>query len=134
VNAILVQQVWQRAAGRCEYCCLPVNLFPLTFHVDHITPRQHGGVTALDNLALACLHCNRHEGPSLAGIDPMDEELVKLFHQRRDLWRDHFEWRGTNLISRTAIGRGTVQVLAINAPDFKAVRESLQSGGRFPAD
>jgi hypothetical protein len=50
----------------CEYCHLPSRFCPLTFHVDHITPRQHGGSTEPDNLALACLHCNRHKGPNLA--------------------------------------------------------------------
>ena len=130
----LTRQVWQRAAGRCEYCRLPAEFFPLTFHVDHITPRQHGGVTELDNLALACLHCNRHKGPNLAGLDPINGELVKLFHPRRDFLGDHFEWHGTDLIGRTAIGRATVRVLAINALDFLAVRDSLQREGRFASD
>jgi len=66
VNAALIRHVYQRAGGICEYCHLPARFFPLTFHVDHITPRQHGGSTEPDNLALACLHCNRHKGPNLA--------------------------------------------------------------------
>jgi hypothetical protein len=60
--------------------------------------------------------------------------LVKLFHPRRDLWRDHFEWQGTELLGRTPMGRVTVRVLAINAPDFRAVRDSLQREGRFVFD
>lgn len=51
---------------------MPADSYPLGFHVDHIIPRQHGGLTQLDNLALACLHCNRHKGPNLAGLDPLD--------------------------------------------------------------
>jgi len=131
VNASLIRQVGRRAAGRCEYCHLPSEFFPLTFHVDHITPRQHGGVAELDNLAWACLHCNRHKGPDLAGLDPLNGELVQLFHLRRDVWSDHFEWRGTDLTGRTPIGRATVRVLAINAVDFRAVREALVQEGRF---
>jgi hypothetical protein len=131
VNASLIRQVWQRADDRCEYCHLPAQFFPLTFHVDHITPRQHGGLTELDNLALACLHCNRHKGPNLAGLDPADGELTRLFHPRRDVWSDHFEWREIDLVGRTAIGRATVWVLAINAADFSSVRDSLQREGRM---
>jgi hypothetical protein len=131
VNASVIRQVWQRAENRCEYCHLPAKFFPLTFHVDHITPRQHGGLTEFENLALACLHCNRHKGPNLAGLDPADGKLVRLFHPRRDLWPDHFAWRGIDLMGRTAIGRVTIWVLAINAADFCAVRDSLQSEGRF---
>jgi hypothetical protein len=131
VNSNLVRQVGQRATDRCEYCHLPAKFFPVTFHIDHITPRQHGGSTELDNLALACLHCNRHKGPNLAGLDSRDGTLVPLFHPRRDLWSDHFEWYDTMLIGRTAIGRTTVTVLAMNAADFRAVRESLLAEGRF---
>jgi hypothetical protein len=32
------------------------------------------------------------------------------------------------------MGRATVRILAINAPDFRAVRESLQREGRFGTD
>jgi hypothetical protein len=131
VNASLIRQVWQRAAGRCEYCHLPAEFFPLAFHVDHVIPRQHGGVTELENLALACLHCNRHKGPNLAGLD-VDGELVKLFDPRRDLWSDHFEYDGTDLVGRTPTS--TVRVLAINAPDFRAVRDALQRERRFAFD
>ena len=66
MNAALIRHVYQRAGGICEHCHLPARFCPLTFHVDHITPRQHGGSTEPDNLALACLHCNRHKGPNLA--------------------------------------------------------------------
>ena len=106
-------------------------MFPLTFHVDHVKPRQHGGLTELDNLALACLHCNRHKGPNLAGIDPVDGEMATLFNPRADTWTDHFEWRGSELFGRTPVGRATIRVLAINAPDFRSVREALQREGRF---
>jgi hypothetical protein len=133
VNQDLVRQVWQRAQSRCEYCRLPVAAYPLPFHVDHIIARQHGGQTVTENLALSCLHCNRHKGPNIAGRDPATGELVRLFHPRQDQWGRHFEWRSAELVGRTAIGRITIQVLAINDPDFLAVREALMEEGVFPA-
>ncbi|HXT34440.1 MAG TPA: HNH endonuclease signature motif containing protein [Chloroflexota bacterium] len=33
---------------------------------DHILGEQHGGTTALENLAYACLRCNRLKGPHIA--------------------------------------------------------------------
>ena len=51
--------------------------------------------------------------------------MVELFHPRRDIWIQHFEWLGIDLVGKTATGRATVLVLAVNAPDFRAVRESL---------
>jgi hypothetical protein len=51
--------------------------------VDHIIARQHDGATTIDNLALACLHCNRHKGPNIAGRDVATGDLVRLFHPRQ---------------------------------------------------
>jgi hypothetical protein len=87
--------------------------------------RQHGGQTVLENLALACLHCNRHKGPNIAGTDSDTGEIVRPFHPRSDRGKDHFEWAGAALTGRTTIGRVTIQVLAMNDPDFLATREAL---------
>ena len=111
---------------------MPVAHYPLPFHVDHIIPRQHGGVTELANLALACLHCNRHKGPNLAGLDPLDGTVIALFDPRTHHWPDHFEWHDTELRGKTPVGRCTIQVLAINDRDFRAVRDWLRNEGRFP--
>lgn len=132
MNQNLVRQVWERAQGRCEYCHIPASVYPLPFHIDHVVARQHGGPTVLDNLALACLHCNRHKGPNIAGRDPATGELVRLFHPRQDRWGEHFEWKGAELVGRTDRGRITIRVLAINASDFLAVREALIEEREFP--
>lgn len=134
MNQELIRQVWQRAEGRCEYCRLPASVYPLPFHVDHIIAQQHGGPTSLENLALACLHCNRHKGPNIAGRDPVTGEIMRLFHPRRDQWTEHFAWTKGELAARTVIGRVTIQVLAINDPDFLAVREALIAEGAFPLE
>lgn len=102
------------------------------FQVDHVIARQHGGETSLDNLALACFHCNNHKGPNLAGFDPASGRVVRLFHPREDRWEEHFEWNGAELRGRTAIGRVTVHVLAINNVGCLAVREALIREGVFP--
>jgi hypothetical protein len=95
---------------------------------------QHGGETVEDNLALACLHCNRRKGPNIAGLDSATGEVVRLFNPRRDQWVDHFEWNGSELVGRTMIGKVTVEVLAINEPDFLVVRATLVSEGSFGFD
>lgn len=125
MNRDVVREVRQRSQERCEYCHLPVAVYPLPFHVDHVIARQHGGLTILENLALAYLHCNKHKGPNIAGTDPNTSELTRLFHPRTDSWNEHFEWRGATLAGRTTIGRTTIHALAINDPDFVSVREAL---------
>jgi hypothetical protein len=125
VSPLLVQEIWRRAGNRCEYCRIPHPRYRLPFQIDHIIARQHGGPTAIDNLALACLHCNRFKGPNIAGLDPESGELVRLFHPRTDLWAGHFRFEGARISGATAIGRATVQVLAMNAPDLLLVRLEL---------
>jgi hypothetical protein len=112
----------------------PLLSILIPFHVDHIVARQHGGQTVLENLTLACLHYNRHKGPNIAGTDPNTGELVRLFHPRVHLWNEHFEWKGSALNGRTAIGHVTIQVLAINDSDFLAVREALVEERVFPLE
>jgi hypothetical protein len=55
-----------------------------------------------------------------------------LFDPRTDRWEDHFGWREAEIVGKTAIGRVTVQVLAINAEDLMLLRiELLKEGVAF---
>lgn len=130
----LSEEVKRRAGDLCEYCRVPQIFDPLPFQIDHVIARQHDGPTSLENLALACLSCNNHKGPNIAGIDRQagTQEVVRLFHPRNDTWNEHFEWNGPILQGTTAIGRVTVSVLGINLPHRIAFRRSLIDEGVFP--
>ena len=120
--------VRERAGNRCEYCQLHQDDSPLAaLHIEHIIPKKHGGSDDIDNLALACIDCNLHKGSNLTGIDPETNEVTELFHPRRHQWRDHFVWDVIYIIGKTAIGRTTVRVLAMNADDQLALRSSSAS-------
>src|SRR5205807_3748061 len=119
-------QVRRRANDCCEYCGLPQEAVPAaTFHIEHIVARQHGGTDDLSNLALACFHCNQHKGPNLTGIDPLSNEIVRLFNPRTQLWDEHFTRRDVEIIGLTPEGRATVRVLAMNSDLQKQLREEL---------
>lgn len=124
-------EVVRRAQGRCEYCHFPEAAAELLFHLDHIIAEKHGGLTTSANLAWACFSCNLHKGPNIAGLDPDTGQLTRLFHPRTDVWTEHFVWDGAWLRGRTAVGRTTLAVLAINAADSVAVREALRDEGIF---
>jgi|SRR5687767_8334339 hypothetical protein len=128
----LVREVWRRAGDACEYCRIPQRLYPAQFEIDHITARKHGGRSVFGNLALACLHCNGHKGPNIAGIDPKTHRLSALFNPRRHKWARHFRWTGAHLVGRTSIGRTTIEVLNINGEYLLALRQALLLEGRFP--
>jgi hypothetical protein len=129
-----LREVWHRAEGRCEYCRIPSVEYRLPFQVDHIIARKHGGSDEVANLALACLHCNRHKGPNIAGRDPEKGEIRPLYNPREDVWREHFRLDGAVLVGLTGIGRATVQVLAMNEPEFLAVRKALIKEGIYGAE
>ena len=131
MDLALQREVWQRAGAACEYCRLPQAFDPLPFQIDHVIAEQHHGATASENLALACLHCNKHKGPNIAGIVPQSKRVVRLFNPRRDKWKRHFHWDGAVLTGRTSIGRATIEVLKINAPQNVALRRVLIQNGEF---
>jgi hypothetical protein len=129
----LAQEVRTHARNACEYCRVPQRGYPtVPFPIDHVIARQHGGATARNNLALSCLHCNSHKGPNITGIDPVTGKLTRLFHPRRYKWEKHFRWDGAYLVGKTAVGRTTILVLAMNDPDAIEVREALLEEGIFP--
>jgi hypothetical protein len=132
MDETLVNLVWQRAGGRCEYCRLPQEFSATPFEIDHIIAEQHGGKTVSRNLALACFACNHHKGPNLAGIDPKTGKRAWLFDPRRHKWLRHFRWEGAVLVGRTPVGRATVAVLAINLPHRVAQRGALMDEGVWP--
>ena len=131
----LARLVRRRAANRCAYCHLPAGVHPTPFEIEHIIPRQHGGLTVLSNLAFSCLRCNRRKGPNLSGIlrTGRRTRVIPLFHPRRHRWDRHFRWNGPYLLGKTPVGRVTIQVLAINDPLRVAVRQALLEDGLFDA-
>lgn len=103
-----------------------------TFHLEHITPVTCGGLSSLENLALACVSCNLHKSDRSHGQDPESGESVPLFHPRMHRWSEHFAWIGTSLTGMTPIGRGTIQALDLNHPRRVLVREAESMFGLFP--
>src|SRR5690242_10969435 len=104
--------VRRRAGNTCEYCHIPQEATPLiSFHIEHIMARQHGGSDAPDMLALACDRCNAYKGPNLTSIDPDTGTVVPLFNPRLDTWGDHFAVRDGYIAGLTAKGRATVRLL-----------------------
>ena len=62
----------------------------------------------------------------------MNQDLARQ-DPRQDKWSEHFQWNAAELAGLTAIGKITIQVLAINDPDFLAVRAALIEEGVIPA-
>ncbi|MEM6321987.1 MAG: HNH endonuclease signature motif containing protein [Bacteroidota bacterium] len=126
--------VEKRANSYCEYCYATANFSPSYFEFDHVMPSSVGGATTAENLALSCGKCNNRKSNLMEYIDPFTNELVKLFHPRKDLWTDHFTWSedSTIVIGLTPSGRATTLLLQINRPSNVNLRRLLAKEGWHP--
>lgn len=127
----LRQQVYERAAGRCEYCLIPEIAAFSPHEIDHVISQKHGGQTEAENLALACTLCNKHKGSDIASVDPESNKIIPVYHPRQNRWMDHFQLSGAQIIPLTPTGRATVRLLQFNHPDRVEERELLLAAGIF---
>lgn len=128
------RQVRDRARGHCEYCLLHDEDAYFPHEADHIIAEKHGGPTVAENLAWACLTCNRNKGTDLASLDPINGRLVPLFNPRRQKWTRHFRVDGARIEPLTAVGRVTVFLLRLNDPERVTERRMLMAAGRYPVN
>ena len=132
IPAALRQLVVERAAGRGEYCRFPQDASFLAFEIDHVISEKHGGATAAENLALACVFCNSFKGTDLGSLDPATGQLPAFFNPRAHAWSDHFRVEDDgNLQPHTPEGRVTVAILRMNDPERVLGRQLLLQIGRY---
>lgn len=134
LSAAIREQVRQRANCLCEYCHTNERWQYVRFTVDHLIPVDEAGEDALENLALACFHCNRRKSNKQSAIDATTGQLTPLFHPRQHRWSDHFIWSadGLRIVPRTAIGRVTIEVLELNRERVLQIRAADVSVRRHP--
>jgi 5-methylcytosine-specific restriction endonuclease McrA len=134
VTAEQKQAVLERAHGCCEYCKSQARFATQSFSIEHIIPRQLGGETTLDNLALACQGCNNHKYTKTEARDPVSDNVVPLYHPRQQRWHDHFAWNDdfTLVIGLTPIGRATLKALQLNREELVNLRRVLYAMGEHP--
>ena len=127
-------RIRQRADFLCEYCHASEKWQYVNFTIEHIIPLAKNGTNALDNLALACFHCNRKKSDRTTATDSQLGTEVPLFNPRQDSWSNHFIWSadGLSVIGLTPVGRATVTALAINRKRAIDIRTADKAVGRHP--
>jgi hypothetical protein len=117
----------------CGYCKTLESLTVVTFEVEHIVPRSLGGLTKFENLCLACPGCNRFKSNSVHGWNE-DGLECPLFHPRKDVWLEHFDWsvNGTPIVGLTDIGHATIKLLRMNRAPLIEVRSLWVLLGKHP--
>jgi 5-methylcytosine-specific restriction endonuclease McrA len=127
-------KVRQRAKYLCEYCHVSEKWQYVPFTVDHVIPLNKGGVNSLENLALACFHCNRQKSDKVIVIEEATGVEIPLFNPRIDHWEKHFTWSADTLtiIGLTPTGQATVKALIFNRERIMNIRAADKEIGRHP--
>jgi hypothetical protein len=121
-----------RAEHLCEYCLIHEEDTFYGCEVDHIISVKHGGPTESDNLAYACVFCNRQKGSDIGSILWGTGEFSRFFHPRLDRWGEHFRLEGAIIQPQTGIGEVTARILEFNHSDRLMERRTLIVVGRYP--
>ena len=132
IPAELRRAVAARARGFCEYCLLHEDDANFFNQIDHIISLKHGGQTTAENLAVACLACNRAKGSDIGSL--VRDGFTRFFNPRTDRWFDHSEIApgASRIIPLTDIGTATARILGFNLPERVQEREQLSAAGRYP--
>jgi len=128
------QQVRQRALELCEYCHASEKWQYVLFTVDHVIPLSKNGKDTIDNLALACFHCNRRKSNHTTAIDSESGNQVALFNPRTNSWSEHFIWSkdGLKIIGLTSTGKATIAKLNLNRERIINIRAADKTINRHP--
>jgi hypothetical protein len=95
-----------------------------------------GGANNIDNLALACFHCNRQKSDKVTVFDEKSKTEIPLFNPRIDGWEENFIWSKDALyiIGITSKGRITVLTLNLNRKRIINIRDADKEIGRHPPE
>jgi len=132
VPAELRRRIRTRARRFCEYCLIHEDDTDFGCEPDHIISIKHGGSSTEENLALACLPCNRWKGSDIGSL--VHDQFTRFYNPRTDRWFEHFELEpeGARISALTEIGMATVRILGFNLPARLDERSRLRTIGRYP--
>jgi len=134
VSSDIRQIVVVRAHHVCEYCLIAEEDAFFRFQIEHIISRKHGGSSELENLALACVFCNRYKGSDIASLIPETNELIRFYNPRSMRRHEHFRLNEVIIEPQTEIGEATVRILQMNHDDQILERRVLYHRGRYPSE
>ena len=128
ITVAIRKAILQLSHGYCEYCILPSNFSTDFFHYEHIVPLSLDGKTELGNLARSCGICNINKRDKIQHIDPLSQQVMRLYHPRQDTWKEHFQWSDDDLhiVGISPIGRATIDLLKMNRIDAINLRKLLK--------
>ena len=79
------QNVFERDKNICQYCGKKFDRKDL--NIDHVVPRQRGGLTTWTNVVCSCVDCNRRKG----GRTPEEARMHLVRKPKKPRWRPFVE-------------------------------------------
>lgn len=132
VPAELRRFVTARAEHLCEYCLLAEEDLWFGCQIDHVISEKHGGLTVAENLALACVNCNRSKGSDIGSLHPASGQFLRFYNPRIDRWAKHFRLVDAHIEATTPRGEVRAKILNFNVWDRILERQSLRGIARYP--
>jgi hypothetical protein len=132
ISQDLRRLVIARSDRLCEYCLIHSDDTVLGCAVDHIISLKHGGANDADNLAHACVFCNRYKGSDIGSIIWQTQEFIRFYNPRRDCWGEHFQLQVSTIDPKSSIGEVTARILGFNDRDRLLERKVLIDRGCYP--
>ena len=134
IPAELRRLVVARAEGCCEYCWIHEEDTFFGCEVDHVLSEKHGGATGAENLAYACVVCNRRKGSDVGSFVPGSSRFSRFYNPRSDRWAEHFGFSADGLWIEplTDVGAVTARIPGFNDLERQLEREALRQIGRYP--
>ncbi|XHX77042.1 MAG: HNH endonuclease [Stenomitos frigidus ULC029] len=133
ISQELRRLVVARADQLCEYCLIHEEDTAFGCTVDHIISLKHGGTTDADNLAYACVFCNRFKGSDIGSIIWQSKKFTRFYNPCSDRWSEHFDLQITTIQPLTAIGEVTARILGFNDSDRRLERQLLIKQNKYPS-
>ena len=133
VSAGVRRLVAERAGRVCEYCLIAEDDTFLGCEVEHVISLKHGGTSEPENLAYACVFCNRQKGSDVGSISRQTGEFSRFYNPREDRWADHFRLDEVFITPLTVVGEVTARILQFNAVERVLERGVLREEGRYPS-
>lgn len=115
VSSEIRRLVAERAGGICEYCLIAEEDSYYRHQTEHIISVKHGGLSETENLALACVFCNRNKGSDIATVGTDSSELIRFYNPRTDIWSENFRLKGFVISTLTDIAKATIRILQMNS-------------------
>jgi len=108
------------------------NLAPYSAtNLTTLSPNNTAEKRHWENLALACMQCNRCKGPNIASVDRETKLSCHCSIRERNQWSEHFRLDGGRIIPLTNVGRATAALLEINRTERAETRHNLWLAGRY---